>query len=484
MTLSYFFSQKSYQIKLWDKFRMATYIESALGDFIKSIMTRGIRTLKSPRFFPYSAFLFLIVGITTLTAFLDQITDEVSDSLKDNLLFLELAAAISFVWIGIFLGRANIKFQIIAILGSTTGLTFFLKSEILDDPTKVTFNVAAVFYILWIGIVAFSTFSVIRDLIANETFGTILFLGKPEDDGKVMFSTLAWVLVFVNIGLGYFVLQTSGISDGIYLSGLIIIILSLLAVIPLLGFQSRNDGFWTILTSFYMFTTIKIVLFTFQVASGGGNESTSVWDILFSLFIALYAIQNAAARGITLGQKVDNEEGVDTLEEELMLQEKRGLTSKLARLLSDRGIVLVILGIVLGYHTMQVQTILGQETNFLQDVSIFEGAGIVILGHEVNLLISLIIYIVSLVLFILLPPFRRYANPEINRITWLPPYEDLKDVITNIKSGEIAWKMDVTKMIIGMGKDKLVSKFSRKKKSKTTEQRFTSTWKKLRGKKD
>ena len=133
---------------------------------------------------------------------------------------------------------------------------------------------------------------------------------------------------------------------------------------------------------------------------------------------------------------------------------------------------------------MQIQTILGRDKNYFQEISIFSDADIVILGHEINLMISLIIYVISLLLFILLPSFRRYANPEINRITWLPPYDELKDVVATIKSGEVAWKMDVTKMIIGMGKDKLVSKFSRKKKPKTNEERFTDTWKKLRRKKD
>lgn len=233
-----------------------------------------------------------------------------------------------------------------------------------------------------------------------------------------------------------------------------------------------------------MFTTIKIILFTFQVASGG-EETTSIWDMLFSLFIALYAIQNAAARGISLGKKADNEEETEkTLEEKLLHEERGGLTSKIAKLLSDRGIVLTILGIVLGYHTMQVQTILGREKNYFQEISIFKDADIVILGHEINLMISLIIYVISFILFIFIPSFRRYANPEINRISWLPPYEDLKEVIVNIKSGEVAWKMDVTKMIIGMGKDKLAAKFGRKKKSKSKEERFTETWKKLRGKKD
>ncbi|MHA2032323.1 MAG: hypothetical protein ACW99Q_23360, partial [Candidatus Kariarchaeaceae archaeon] len=123
-----------------------------------------------------------------------------------------------------------------------------------------------------------------------------------------------------------------------------------------------------------------------------------------------------------------------------------------------------------------------REKNYFQSIEIFKDADIVILGHELNLMISLFIYVIVLILFILFPAFRRYANPEINRISWLPPYDDLKEVIVNVKSGEVAWKMDMTKLIIGMGKDKLAEKFGRKK-DKTTEQRFTETWKKLRRKK-
>ncbi len=206
---------------------MATYIESALGDFVKSILTRGIRTLKSPRFFPYSAFLLLIVIITTATAFMEQITGNgPSERFRDQLLFIELAASISFVFVGIFLGRINIKLQMLLLVGLISGLTFVFNSDILEDSTSTTMKIASIFYILWIAIVAFSTFALLRDLFANETFGTVLFLGKPEDDGKVMFSFLGWLLVFLNLGLGIFVIQKSDVSDAVHLSGVVIIVLS------------------------------------------------------------------------------------------------------------------------------------------------------------------------------------------------------------------------------------------------------------------
>lgn len=464
---------------------MPSYIESALYDFVKTILTRGIRTLKSPRFFPYSAFLLLIVTITTVTTFLDQVGQTISPNTRDIMLFVELSVSISFIVVGLFLGRLKTSIQMILLIGGSIALSFLFYNNIIPSADKVAINIAALLYIFWLGIVAFSTFALFRDLFANETVGTVLFLGKPEDDGKVMFSVFAWLFVIINFALGY-VIYSKATTSGVELSGLGIMALSIIALLPLLGFQRKHDVFYTILTCFFMFTTIKVSLFTFKVLSGS-KQSSSLWDILFSLFMALYTIQNAAVKGINIGKKLDDddeeeekdEKSKKSLEERLMDEEQGVITRFLNYLLTDRGIVLVILGIVLGYHTMQVQTILGKQ-NIFNDLSFTKDADIVILGYEVNIVITLVIYVVSLFFFFIFPPFRHYANPEVNRIQWLPPYDELREVFAGIRSGEINWKMDMTKMIVGMGKDMVAQKLGRKKKKKTNEERFNSFWGKLR----
>ncbi|MHA2404613.1 MAG: hypothetical protein ACXADH_16555, partial [Candidatus Kariarchaeaceae archaeon] len=102
---------------------MSTYIESALADFIKSILTRGIRTLKSPRFFPYTAFLLLIVIIGTLTAFYEDLSGKtLGDDYKDRLLYIEISVSIAFIAVGILLGRASTTLQMGAIMATVVGL--------------------------------------------------------------------------------------------------------------------------------------------------------------------------------------------------------------------------------------------------------------------------------------------------------------------------------------------------------------------------
>ncbi|MDH5644493.1 MAG: hypothetical protein OEZ01_00710, partial [Candidatus Heimdallarchaeota archaeon] len=78
-----------------------TYIESALGDFIKNILTRGIRTLKSPRYAPYSIFLLIIVIISTVSIFLQPYFNIITDDTIDLMLFLEISVATSFVLVGL-----------------------------------------------------------------------------------------------------------------------------------------------------------------------------------------------------------------------------------------------------------------------------------------------------------------------------------------------------------------------------------------------
>ena len=460
-----------------------TYIESALGDFIKTILTRGIKTLKSPRFLPYTIFMLVFVISSTLLVFYEPVTGEpVSNSTNDLLLFAELSAALTFIIVGIFLSRRQIAVQVTVLIGLTGGIAALFLLDSVPIGEREASNIAAILYVLWIAIFTFSTFSLFKDLFAEGTSGTILFLGKPEDDGKVMFSFIAWILVVVNIGVGYFIYTTRPDSTALQVTAIIIIVNAIIATLPLFGFQKENDVFYTILSSFFMFTTIRVILLAFKALSSSGSD-TSVWDTVFSLFIALYAVQGAAVKGIKIGGEIDDdldEEDKKSLEERL-LAEQDSITGRIARALSDRGVVLIILGIVLGFHTLQVQTQLGRS-NIFSEFELTKDADIVLLSYELNLAISLIIYVFSLIFFFTIPRFRSYANPEIKRIQWLPPYDELKEIAARVKAGDVSMTRQAGKLVFGMGKDYIASKFGRKSKSK--EERISGTFDRLRGKDD
>lgn len=449
-----------------------TYIESALGDFLKSILTRGIRTLKSREYAPYSIFLLIVVFASTLTTFIVKFTEfTISDIFVDYLLYIELSVAFGFIIVGIGLGRGRHIFQIGSILAITIVGTFLLSSDIIPNTTEISLYLVAMLYIIWIAIATFSTFSLFRDLFASDVFGTILFLGKPEDDGKVMFAQLGWLLVFLNISLGYVIFEKSTPGTPLYYTAISILVLSVIASIPMFGFQKKNDVFYTVISSFFMFATIKVALIAFRALTAS-NGTTSFWDTIFSLFIALYAIQGATVKGIKIGDKSTDIE--EDLEDELLEAQKGlGIGETIAKVLSPRGIVLLILGILMGYHTMQIQTILGRG-NIFDNFELTAGSDIVFLGYQTNILITLFIYVMSMILFFLLPAFRRYANPEVNRIPWAPPYEDLKIMVAGIKAGDISWKGDAAKLAIGIVSDKVKAKLRIKSKD-DKENRIAST---------
>ncbi len=458
-----------------------TYIESALGDFIKSILTRGIRTLLSKRFIPYTIFLLLVTITSTMTAFVRQLFPqiEVPSEFIKILLFLELSTALAFITVGILMGRARPSIQIVGIISFMIIYLSVFYMGLVPNSDRVSLIISGSLYIFWVGIVTFSTFSLFRDLFANDIFGTILFLGEPEDHGKILFSLVGWILVFINFGLGYSIYKKAT-SGPLYYTAISIMLLSFIAMLPLLGFQSKNDVFYTIITWFFMFATIKIALLAFKTMTQSQGE-TSFWETLFSLFMAIYAVQGSASKGVNIGKKAAIDGDGKSLEDELMENEKSFfLTNMIIKFLTDKGVILIILGVLMGYHTTQVQTILGQG-NIFQDIVLTSGADIVLLGYEVNIIITLVIYVSSLILFWIFPPFRRYANPEIRRIPWAPEYTDLKIMIAGIKEGDIEWKGDAAKLAIGIVSDKVLHKLGIKDTSEKTEDRIRSTFGKWMG---
>lgn len=450
-----------------------TYLESVLGDFIKSILSRGINTLKSPRFSPYTLVLLIVVLLSTFSTFVNKILPkvEISDEFIDIILYIELTSALAFISVGILLGRSPIKMQIPLIIGMIIAGTLLLYSDFLPLTSDLALVAVGLLYITWIGVISFSTFSLFKDLFGNDTFGTILFLGKKEDDGKAMFSIIGWVLAALNFSLGYLLLTKTEGSDSLTFTAVVIMLFAVLAVIPLLGFQKKNDVFYSILNAFYMFTTIRVILLVFRVLTATAGE-TSFWDTLFSMFMALYAVQGAAVRGVRIGKRTQDL----TLEESLLEDtEGLGITKTISKLLSDRGIVMVILGVLLGYHAMQVQASFGRQ-NLFSNVDILAGSDVVILGYEFSLIISMFIFLLSIILFRLFPKFRKFANPEVPRIQWAPDYEDLKLMLVGIKTGEVSWKKDAAKLAIGIATDKLKGRF---KSKKSTSERVSGTLNKL-----
>ena len=428
-----------------------TYIENALYDFIKNILKKGITTLKNPDYIAYSIYFVIGILFTTLVTLIYSVFPiQMSEMLMNSLLDIELSIALSFLIVGLIFSNLEKAKQVILLTSLIVGFNglFILLNDIFIVNNKLIISI--VFYILWISISIFSSFALIRDLFNNDVLSTILFLGKPYDDGRPIFRFFVFLLAIFNTFLGVFIYDY-GIEQSsnafIYLS-IIIIIMAAIAVIPLINLQRKYDVFFTIISLFYAMTTIRVMLIAFRSLNSGSGD-ISFGGTLLSLFIAIYTIQGLVDKSMKIKNRTKDDQEQSLKEGALVLFNRKFLNH-----LGNNGIILVILGLFLGYHSIQIQYML-DRVDLFDEIAFTSNADIAIIGYEVSLTMSLLLYVFSVILFILWPNFRIYANPSVRRIVWAPEYGDVKLLATSIKSGVINWKTEGLKIAKSLSASKL-----------------------------
>ncbi|MEL0164334.1 MAG: hypothetical protein VW886_05105 [Candidatus Heimdallarchaeota archaeon] len=428
-----------------------TYIENALYDFIKNILKKGIIILKNPDYIAYSIYFVVGITFTTIVTLIYSVFPiDMSVEFMDLLLDIELSIALSFLIVGLIFSKLEKNKQVILITALIIGFNglFLLLNDILIINNKIIISI--IFYIFWISISIFSSFALIRDLFNNDVLSTILFLGKPYDDGRPVFRFFVFILAIFNTFLGFFIYDY-GIEQNsnafIYLS-IIIFIMAAIAIIPLINLQKKYDVFFTIISLFYAMTTIRVMLIAFRSLNSGSGD-ISFGGTVLSLFIAIYTVQGLVDKTMKIKNKDEDDHEKIAQEGTLVLFNRRFLNH-----LGNNGIILVILGLFLGYHSIQIQYMLDRIELF-DEIAFTSNTDIAIIGYEVSLTMSLLLYVFSVVLFILWPNFRKYANPSVRRIIWAPEYEDVKLLAKSIKSGVINWKTEGLKIAKSLSASKL-----------------------------
>ena len=111
---------------------------------------------------------------------------------------------------------------------------------------------------------------------------------------------------------------------------------------------------------------------------------------------------------------------------------------RLIGLIGGEGVVLIYLGLALGFHLFQLQVISGTASiyaNLFGDLSFSEAY------HDITSIFAFLILAIVVLTYVL-QRGRGYWEADIYRFDFLPPYDELKDYMEKVKSGEIS-KTDV-----------------------------------------
>ncbi len=434
-----------------------TYLESAIADFTKSVLTNGLRTLFTRQYLPYTLTAVSLIVFNSIVSLSGNLIGlELDDQSVDLLLAFEVALGVAFVFTGMLVSRfEKYWLDLLSIFIGALGFFFLVDQNIIT--IEQVGLIAGFLFIMWTIVATISQYTFFRDLFGHYVFGGILFFGKPEDDGKVLFDGTIAVITLINISLGFLIYNHDQTNQSLQYLGMLIIVGGILNILPLLHIQGKGDVFFTALTWFYALNTIRTVSIVLQifVFTDQGNSS-SIVETVFTLFMVLFAVHKAAQQSVKIGKKLSELTDYD-YEASLKTRPDLGIFRLIGRLFGDQGVVLLILGFVVGYHATQVQIRLGSD-NLLNIIPINEGLNPKIWSNEIALITALVIYLATILLYLLFPRFRQYASPEIYRAPWAPPYEEAKLLIQAIREGKIDYKTDLLKMTASLAKDQLSKK--------------------------
>ncbi len=415
-----------------------SYVEKAFWDYLKSTLFGGIRILFSRRIILFSLILFITSVITTgAVVFQSQASNIITSEVLNFVFAMQISIAIGFIISGLFSKKLNLPLRFILLVALVIiFLVIYListENPSLDPLSNLLIQYFPLLaFLSWAFLVPLASFAFSKGMFSNKITGSVLFLGKPTTDHKSIFSgvmtliaiaSLIWNIVMVYIGfteerLSYLVL------------GVIGFIVAFLIVLVVQGWIFNDDVFNTTLGFFFIMTLPNQIMIFLASVTGSESIITS-FDYFFVIFSLLYSAQNISRRVKMKGVVVD-----PTKKTKKKVKEDPFRIGRIIGFVGGEGVVLIYLGLALGFHLIQLQVMSGVDTAW----EVFFGTLTFSEGYHDITMVFMVLILILVCCFYTVQRGKGYWEADIYRFDFLPSYEDLVNTIERIKSGELSYK--------------------------------------------
>ncbi len=369
----------------------------------------------------------------------EQASELITPDLIDLAFSLEMSLAVGFILSGLIAKRLKFIYRLFLMFGivlvvfvlALFSTDIALLSELTDFFIEV-FPLLAFF--AWSFLIPVASFAFAKGMFSNKVTGSILFLGKPKTERKSIFSGLLTVIaVFSLIGNGLMIYVGMMDSRTSYLIlGIFAVAVSALVILIVQGVFFSDDIFNSVLGLFFIMILPNQLMIVLTSISGSENIVTT-FDFLLVAFALLYSAQGISRRIKLTGVTIDESGQVKNVKSDDPFR-----IGRFVGFVGGEGIVLIYLGLALGFHLIQLQ-ILNNSAGIYEDL--FAELSFSEAYHDITSIFSFIIFgIVTLTYFF--QRGRGYWEADIIRLDFLPPYDELKDYMERVKSGEIS-KTDI-----------------------------------------
>jgi len=336
-----------------------SYLERTLSWFLKNRIFGGIQKLKKKEYIVFTLVILLITSINTILAVLFHLNLFTGLEFIQTMLILEMFIAFAIILSGILMGK--IKNFILYIIIFIIVMIFFGFAYLSLEWTysQTTFTVFKfLFFFAWILISSVSLFFLTLYFFTSFP-KKVITLGMPKD--HIFFGSILKLVAWISIPLYiYMIIQGDPSSLLFGILGLLnaIIVLRLMWRAP--KKVEKRPGmvnFATAVGSFNMFVFYHLIM-SFSYA--GENAFSLVLEIVMLLIGVLYLVQTLTRR---ISESPDRP---IPFENPVQFQSRIYFTSKMKKIFGERGLVIIVLGLALGYHMVYL------DAFFIGDVFISE----------------------------------------------------------------------------------------------------------------
>ena len=432
-----------------------SYIERAVYDYIIKIITDGIKVLFSKRFIIFTILLLASAIVSVIAVNYEADFDTV------QIYFLIMAAiSISFIVAGLFartllstVKRILLLAGVIVIIG-IIGIVSSNRFQHIEPIVTVLLQYYPLAcLLLWTLFMPLAGFGFARGMFYNRVTGSLLFLGKPENDKKALFYVFFALLALMSLGLsiGIIILKNNSL---IQFAGIIGAISSIIIFLIVFGVIIRNDTLNSTLSVFFVSAAVPTLAMLLISNSAGVIGTLNYILLVFSL---IYTAQGQARRASKTASMTEEEirlESAKKKHNKTRDTDPFGI-SRTFNYLSAEGIVLIFLGTFLGYTLLQLEYFYDQKNN--TDINSFFNTYFhqLTVGQLYQIVAITIAFL--FILFIILtnfvyPPARSYYRSDLIRLPFLPSYDEVKAYFIGVQSGEISKKevtADAVKLVGG-----------------------------------
>ncbi|MCP4763667.1 MAG: hypothetical protein GY870_17990 [archaeon] len=394
-----------------------SYIERAFWSWLKNQIIGGYRTLKKKEYLLFTLVLISIMTFNTMLAVVYELnlfpSLPITLDFVQYMLIMELMLSFAVIICGLVLGRMKkigVPYYIISILViSSVILIYFIFNSLFSYSDNIIFPYVEIIYLIaWVCISTISLFFMILYFLTSFP-KKILMLGIPKDHiffGSILkIGSLGLLIVYLN-----FLLQSDLSSIIIGVFGLITSIFILLVLFRApkhvaltekeitkrekrkieedLGDEIEKEekkriieqkidisminkrfekgkakeipgiiNFATAIGFFNLYLAYH--LFSSSSSSSNLSITTMVIDLFLILINSLYIIQSQT-KGVL---KAKEKPGL--FHNQVTFQSRLHFTANIKKIFGEKGVVLILLGIILGYHVVYLDSFFDRELPFL-----------------------------------------------------------------------------------------------------------------------